>query len=873
VFWEDPESVARKKGRARKSKKDEAKGGGVDAPSAGRPAAPEKGQADPDQGAAEKEGVHVEEMSPIKGRSLEKEEGSRKTSSSRKRQEDTERRPEKARNDASNESPKEMPSVAKTVDRVGETVAQREGESRPRASEWCEQSAEEIAREIAALPPGTSPMIRSLLLDYESRLKSREDADRRESEKQAQKRIPRPKSSDPTSGEGETPEPDDISMKRPAGAIDGGSGRSGKAPKPSQSASKKKPPTETAPKRKETARKNSPETPKEKQKEKPQKPASVAKKRVVPSGSESGGDPQKKKLKTGTPSRPPPQVEEQPRRVTRRRGKYMFNPMNVAETRVLLAPDGLSARDEESRVKIAQIAIRNNGGKPVPIRVKKQLYESPPRDKHGLVIKPKIEENPDGTPERDERKEAAADPKKSSKPGSKKKAQPKEAPSSSDEESEDGKERRWTAADEDDDSASVAISDSADDDTSKGGSTVRPWGRGDKHNDDSSVSSRSEKSSEGAGPVPVERKNKAEAGKERRPNREEVKVEDASDEETDKPTNDREFITLGESPDEDSDEEPGEQDLVVEAGARAKDPVRLRGSGPPEGWTSDQSVLDAGDELREDEAPSDIEDTPEVVNKKLTKAAIRAINREERLLAGLPVAEEVLGDLELDAVDVCVAVRTSGVGQACYAYREVAGLPLDNDEKVYADDPSVRIRAEEAFVRARMERGIFSEAELRAQGVEVAQCEDLKDGIYRIRGGGRTKSRGGRPRKIDDSITREMGALQKHGELLVPKAAIMRLVREELEDTVEERELEGRWVVEYEAHTAIHEALENFATELFQDAVLGTIHAKRRTTQLEDMKLAGQLTGLAMRPDRDPYQPHPDPKVEKKRIVWKIGDK
>jgi hypothetical protein len=39
------------------------------------------------------------------------------------------------------------------------------------------------------------------------------------------------------------------------------------------------------------------------------------------------------------------------------------------------------------------------------------------------------------------------------------------------------------------------------------------------------------------------------------------------------------------------------------------------------------------------------------------------------------------------------------------------------------------------------------------------------------------------------------------------------------------------------------------------------------------MKLAGQLTGLAMRPDRDAYNPHPDPKTEKKRIEWKFGNK
>jgi histone H3/H4 len=94
-----------------------------------------------------------------------------------------------------------------------------------------------------------------------------------------------------------------------------------------------------------------------------------------------------------------------------------------------------------------------------------------------------------------------------------------------------------------------------------------------------------------------------------------------------------------------------------------------------------------------------------------------------------------------------------------------------------------------------------------------------------------------------------------------------------LNNAVAERGLLGRWVVHYEAHTAIHDALENFATELFQDAVLATIHAKRRTTQLEDLKLAGQLTGLAKRPDRDAYQADPNPKAERKRIVWKDGKK
>jgi histone H3/H4 len=124
-----------------------------------------------------------------------------------------------------------------------------------------------------------------------------------------------------------------------------------------------------------------------------------------------------------------------------------------------------------------------------------------------------------------------------------------------------------------------------------------------------------------------------------------------------------------------------------------------------------------------------------------------------------------------------------------------------------------------------------------------------------------------------DAAINEIHRLQVHGELLVPKAAIRRLSREILEATLTKFGFQGRWVVQYEAHFAIQEAMENFATELFQDAVLATVHAKRRTTQREDMKLVGQLQGLARRPDRNLYQPHPDPKVERSRIDWSFGRK
>jgi histone H3/H4 len=406
---------------------------------------------------------------------------------------------------------------------------------------------------------------------------------------------------------------------------------------------------------------------------------------------------------------------------------------------------------------------------------------------------------------------------------------------------------------------------------------MQPWSKGYAQDDDSSSSSSGGSRGEDNG---SDREDGEEEGSDT-PEAEVVEDEPemVSD---DRPTDEAEFTVLGDSPNEESGTEEGgeeekdgeEGDIVVEVTAKKPEAARLRGSGPPEGWTSDQSVLDTpGDEMHPDEAPSDAEDTPEGVHRLLTKAAIRAINREELKMAGLPIAEEIPPGPDLDIEEVCVAVKESSVGQACYAYREIAGQPLNETEVAYTEDPKVRTRAERAFQQTRRERGLFSEEELEAQGVEAAQCDDMKDGIYRLRGGGRSKRKGGRPRKIDDSITKEMRALQKHGENLVPKASIRRLVRLELNNAVAERGLLGRWVVHYEAHTAIHDALENFATELFQDAVLATIHAKRRTTQLEDLKLAGQLTGLAKRPDRDAYQADPNPKAERKRIVWKDGKK
>jgi histone H3/H4 len=258
----------------------------------------------------------------------------------------------------------------------------------------------------------------------------------------------------------------------------------------------------------------------------------------------------------------------------------------------------------------------------------------------------------------------------------------------------------------------------------------------------------------------------------------------------------------------------------------------------------------------------------------LTKEAIRAINREEKRYVGYPRAEEVPEEPDADVADVCQkVVRCTGVGVACYAYRQIAGELLSDPEAEEADDPEVQERALAAFNATRWDRGLYTEEELAAGGVDLTQCDDMKDGIYRIRGGGGGGA-GGRPRKDEDPIITSIKALQKHGELLVPKVAIRRLVREVLDETLVEFGLDGRWVVHYEAHHAIQEAVENFATELFQDAVLGTVHAKRRTTQLKDMKLVGQMRGIAKRADRDDYLAHPNPKVEDNRkIEWTFGKK
>ncbi|KAL5727073.1 centromeric histone H3 [Ranunculus cassubicifolius] len=85
---------------------------------------------------------------------------------------------------------------------------------------------------------------------------------------------------------------------------------------------------------------------------------------------------------------------------------------------------------------------------------------------------------------------------------------------------------------------------------------------------------------------------------------------------------------------------------------------------------------------------------------------------------------------------------------------------------------------------------------------------------------------------------REIRRYQKTGTLLIPMAPFVRVVREITADF--SREV-TRWTPE--ALMAIQEAAEAFLVNLFEDAQLCAIHAKRVTLMKKDWELARRIRG------------------------------
>ena len=83
---------------------------------------------------------------------------------------------------------------------------------------------------------------------------------------------------------------------------------------------------------------------------------------------------------------------------------------------------------------------------------------------------------------------------------------------------------------------------------------------------------------------------------------------------------------------------------------------------------------------------------------------------------------------------------------------------------------------------------------------------------------------------------REIRKYQKSTDLLIKKAPFIRLVKEILHGRTEIR-------MQHKAVEALQEAAEYYITNLFDDANLCALHAKRITLQPKDMQLAMRIRG------------------------------
>jgi len=84
---------------------------------------------------------------------------------------------------------------------------------------------------------------------------------------------------------------------------------------------------------------------------------------------------------------------------------------------------------------------------------------------------------------------------------------------------------------------------------------------------------------------------------------------------------------------------------------------------------------------------------------------------------------------------------------------------------------------------------------------------------------------------------REIRKFQKTTELLIPKLAFLRLVREVAQDYTNAPRFQASAV------DALQEAAEVYLVELFQNTLLCAVHAKRVTIMPKDIQLARRIRG------------------------------
>lgn len=96
-----------------------------------------------------------------------------------------------------------------------------------------------------------------------------------------------------------------------------------------------------------------------------------------------------------------------------------------------------------------------------------------------------------------------------------------------------------------------------------------------------------------------------------------------------------------------------------------------------------------------------------------------------------------------------------------------------------------------------------------------------------------------RPAARGAKALKEIRRYQKTGDLLIPRAPFMRLVREVAAHVASDKDMRFKLT----ALEAMQEAAEQYLTGLFEDAQLCAIHAKRVTLFVKDIQLARRMRG------------------------------
>jgi histone H3 len=95
-----------------------------------------------------------------------------------------------------------------------------------------------------------------------------------------------------------------------------------------------------------------------------------------------------------------------------------------------------------------------------------------------------------------------------------------------------------------------------------------------------------------------------------------------------------------------------------------------------------------------------------------------------------------------------------------------------------------------------------------------------------------------------EAALRDIRKYQASTKTLLPRSPLIRLMREVAQDLVRTNPYFQDGVrFQHTAIAAIHEAVEAFIVQLFEDSMLCAIHARRVTLQPRDMQLAMRLRG------------------------------